>query len=101
MRKDSRPVCVEYVKPCEPIRYTCSCKNTRLMLFDINEFRATWKYIKILLDKRYLLNEYNSFTDTQFLEKGASPVLTSKMGYLQIVHISKGIPVSPVSKGHD
>lgn len=101
MRKDSRPVCVEYVKPCKPIRYTCSCKNTRLMLFDINEFRATWKYIKILLDKRYLLNEYNSFTDTQFLEKGASPVLTSKMGYLQIVHISKGIPVSPVSKGHD
>lgn len=92
MRKDSRPVCVEYVKPCEPIRYTCSCKNTRLMLFDINEFRATWKYI---------LNEYNGFTDTQFLEKGASPVLTSKMGYLQIVHISKGIPVSPVSKGHD
>lgn len=60
--------------------YVCSYTDTRLTLFATHELRAIWKYIKILLDERSLLDEYDSVMDTfNFLEKRASPFLKSEM----------------------
>ena len=60
-------------EPHKQIMCICTHKNTTLTLFDIKEFRAIWKYIKILPDERQVFDEYNRLMDTgDFPEKGTS-----------------------------
>lgn len=57
----------------------CSHKNTTLTLFDINEFRAIRKYIKLLLDERQFLDEYNRLMDARNFPKKGNSFLKSVM----------------------